>query len=358
MVDADGDGWWAGSDCDDSDPAVNPGAVEVCDGIDNNCDGTVDNNAGEAYYPDVDGDGYGDDDAMVLSCTPIPGLITTGGDCNDGDASVNPLGTEACNGLDDDCDGEVDEDCVLLDLKVFLDGPYSASTGLMSDGLRALGLVPTTEPYTGLGYSYIGTTATTTSPVVLATTGPDAIVDWVVVELRAGTDPTIVVASRCALLQRDGDVVDLDGINALSITSAPGNWYVALRHRNHLGVMTAVPFPLSNTPTTIDLRSAAEACFGPDARRTVSGTFPATTLWAGDVDRNNVVRYTGPANDRDPLLQAIGGAVPTNTTSGYLPQDVNMDGVVRYVGAANDRDPILQSVGGSVPTNTRLGTMH
>nr|MCU0320299.1 hypothetical protein [Flavobacteriales bacterium] len=115
---------------------------------------------------------------------------------------------------------------------------------------------------------------------------------------------------------------------------------------------------LSNTPTTIDLRSAAEACFGPDARRTVSGTFPATTLWAGDVDRNNVVRYTGPANDRDPLLQAIGGAVPTNTTSGYLPQDVNMDGVVRYVGAANDRDPILQSVGGSVPTNTRLGTMH
>jgi hypothetical protein len=357
MVDADADGWWAGSDCDDSDPAVNPGASEICDGIDNNCDGTADNNAGEAYYPDVDGDGYGDDDAMVLSCTPIPGLLTTGGDCNDGDASVNPLGTETCNGLDDDCDGEVDEDCVLLDLKVFLDGPYSASTGLMSDGLRALGLVPTTEPYTGLGYSYIGTTATTTSPVVLATTGPDAIVDWVVVELRAGTDPTIVVASRCALLQRDGDVVDLDGINALSIASAPGNWYVALRHRNHLGVMTAVPFLLSNTPTTIDLRSAAEACFGPDARRTVSGTFPATTLWAGDVDRNNVVRYTGPANDRDPLLQAIGGAVPTNTTSGYLPQDVNMDGVVRYVGAANDRDPILQSVGGSVPTNTRTGTM-
>lgn len=357
MVDADEDGWWAGIDCDDNNPSVHPGATEVCNGIDDDCDGTVDNNAGDAYYPDADGDGYGDTDALVLSCTPVPGLITQGGDCNDSDPAVNPLGTESCNGLDDDCDGTVDEDCVLLDLKVLLDGPYNPSTGLMNDGLRALGLVPTTEPYTALGYSYTGVSATTTSPVVLATTGPDAIVDWVVVELRAGTDPTVLVASRCALLQRDGDVVDLDGISPLSIAAVGAELYVALRHRNHLGVMTAVPFTLSNVPTTIDLRTGAEACFGADARRSVSGAFPATTLWTGDVDRNNVVRYTGPANDRDPLLQAIGGAVPTNTTAGYLPQDVNMDGVVRYVGAANDRDPILQTVGGSVPTNTRSGTL-
>ncbi len=357
MVDADEDGWWAGSDCDDNDPAVNPGASEVCNGVDDDCDGTVDNNTGDAYYPDADGDGFGDSDGMVLSCTPVPGFITQAGDCNDNDATVNPLGTETCNGLDDDCDGEVDEDCVLLDLKVLLDGPYSPSTGLMNDGLRALGLVPTTEPYSALGYSYTGGSATTTSAVVLATTGPDAIVDWVVVELRAGTDPTSVVHSRCALLQRDGDVVDLDGINPLSLQAAPGDLYVALRHRNHLGVMTAVPFLLSNTVTTIDLRTAAEACFGADARRSVSGAFPATTLWTGDVDRNNVVRYTGPANDRDPLLQAIGGSVPTNTTTGYLPQDVNMDGTVKYTGPANDRDPILQTVGGSVPTNTRSGTL-
>ncbi|WKZ64872.1 MAG: MopE-related protein [Flavobacteriales bacterium] len=109
MVDADGDGWWAGSDCDDANAAINPSAQETCDGIDNDCDGTVDDNAGDAYYPDADGDGFGDNDAMVLSCTPVPGLITQGGDCNDNDADVNPLGLELCNGLDDDCDGEVDE---------------------------------------------------------------------------------------------------------------------------------------------------------------------------------------------------------------------------------------------------------
>jgi hypothetical protein len=63
--------------------------------------------------------------------------------------------------------------------------------------------------------------------------------------------------------------------------------------------------------------------------------------------------YTGQANDRDPILGAIGGTVPTNTVTGYVPHDVNLDGVVRYTGATNDRDLILQVVGGVVPTNTR-----
>lgn len=108
MVDADGDGWWAGSDCNDSDRSINPGASELCNGSDDDCDGTVDNNAGDAYYPDVDGDGF-TTDAMVLSCTPVSGFITQGGDCNDNDPNVNPLGAELCNGLDDNCDGRVDE---------------------------------------------------------------------------------------------------------------------------------------------------------------------------------------------------------------------------------------------------------
>jgi hypothetical protein len=63
--------------------------------------------------------------------------------------------------------------------------------------------------------------------------------------------------------------------------------------------------------------------------------------------------YTGAGNDRDPVLQAIGGAVATNTQSGYLATDINLDGVVKYTGVRNDRDPILVSIGGVVPTNVR-----
>jgi hypothetical protein len=65
------------------------------------------------------------------------------------------------------------------------------------------------------------------------------------------------------------------------------------------------------------------------------------------------LKYTGTTNDRDPILLAIGGTLPTNTIAAYALEDVNMDGVVKYAGASNDRDPILVNVGGSVPTATR-----
>ena len=77
-------------------------------------------------------------------------------------------------------------------------------------------------------------------------------------------------------------------------------------------------------------------------------------LWSGNVVRDGALRYTGSGNDRDPILQAIGGSVPTATASGYGPGDVNMDGVVKYTGSGNDRDALLQNIGGSVPTQARM----
>ncbi|MCB0808631.1 MAG: hypothetical protein KDB96_05055, partial [Flavobacteriales bacterium] len=111
---------------------------------------------------------------------------------------------------------------------------------------------------------------------------------------------------------------------------------------------------LGYTPTTIDLAAAGTLMYGSDARISVTGTFPAEALWAGDVSFDGVVKYTGVANDRDPILLSIGGVVPTGTTTGYSAADVDLNGVVKYTGAGNDRDRLLQSVGGVVPTATRV----
>ena len=245
--------------------------------------------------------------------------------------------------------------CVQLAVRAMLEGPYTSATGLMNDALRGLPSFPLADPYPGIGYTHVGGgNDGAVAPAVLATAGNDAIVDWVLLELRDESTPATVQSSRSALVQRDGDVVELDGSSPVRFALPAGSYHVAVRHRNHLGVMTGGPIALAPTITAVDFTLPATSTFGTNARRSITGAFPAEALWAGDVTFDGEVKYTGPTNDRDPQLQAIGGSVPTNTATGYLPQDVNMDGVVRYVGAANDRDPILQTVGGSVPTNTRL----
>jgi hypothetical protein len=126
-ADGDGDGYGAGAailactqpantsttdnDCDDTNNAINPGALEVCNGIDDDCDGTADDGLTFlTYYVDADVDGFGDASATgVSSCNPIAGSVTNNGDCNDADNAIFPGATEICNSIDDDCDGSTDE---------------------------------------------------------------------------------------------------------------------------------------------------------------------------------------------------------------------------------------------------------
>ncbi len=98
-------------DCDDGDPLRFPGATELCDDVDQDCDGTVDEGAVPLdWYPDADGDGYGDPGtAPIASCTAIGGRAPNALDCDDGRGDVSPDGTETCDGADEDCDGTIDE---------------------------------------------------------------------------------------------------------------------------------------------------------------------------------------------------------------------------------------------------------
>ena len=185
----------------------------------------------------------------------------------------------------------------------------------------------------------------------LLVSGNDAIVDWVLVEIRDALVPANILTSRAALLQRDGDIVDLDGTSLVRVGVPAGNYHIAVRHRNHLGCMTASPVVVSPTMPLLDFSSTNTPTYGTEARKYSGGK---ELLWMGDVVWDRTLKYIGTTNDRDPILVRVGGLIPTNTALGYYPEDATLDGVVKYVGGSNDRDPILVNIGGSIPTATRV----
>ena len=109
VVDVDEDGFPEPVDCDDGNAAIHPGAIEVCDQIDNDCDGVVDTDVAEdvetgTFYADADDDGFGDPGQAVSACSAPPGFVEDDTDCDDARSDVFPGGVEVCDGVDNDCD--------------------------------------------------------------------------------------------------------------------------------------------------------------------------------------------------------------------------------------------------------------
>jgi hypothetical protein len=147
-----------------------------------------------------------------------------------------------------------------INLKAILAGPYVAADGLMHDSLRVLGYIPSSEPYTSGGFAVpiLCPSGETVAPGVFAVSGPNAIVDWVLVEARHASNPSTILANVRALIQRDGDIVTTDGQSAVFFTGlTEGNYYIAIKHRNHMGIMSASPVALiACNPGTLDLSNA------------------------------------------------------------------------------------------------------
>ncbi len=226
---------------------------------------------------------------------------------------------------------------VLLSPQVYLQGAMLGSTdGLMRDDLRQLGYLPTTSPY--------GDGEQVQIPSIFGAMIPESssIVDWIWVELRDATDNTVVVSGKSGLLRRDGMVINVRN-NPLEFTTPPGDYYVVIKHRNHLGIMSKDPVSLSGTAVIADFTTAAGiATFGTEAQTNFG--MPAGTLgmWAGDANGDGEVLMFGANNDplaiRDTILNDVSNSVNLliYNPTGYLTSDLYLDGEVKFSGSLND----------------------
>lgn len=250
--------------------------------------------------------------------------------------------------------------------KVYLQGPYNTTSNTMNDDLRQIvsgPLFPLDSPYDTMpDFTVVNNyvVESITAGVKNNSDPNNAIVDWIWLELRA-SDETTVVATRSALLQRDGDVVDMDGTSDVQFPDTyEGNYHLMVRHRNHLAAMTNSTVFLNDNSPLIDFSDPAlvtDGTTGTSARKLLETGPDIYGLWAGNVNQkdgnsNWWILYNGSKNDRAEILVKVGTSTPLNVVNGYFHQDVNMNGQTKYSGANNDRVIILNNVGVSDPLNS------
>ncbi len=342
----------------------------ILDGIeDANHNGSVDTGETDPVSADTDEDSLNDGQEDIN----FNGIVDPGesdprnpDDDNDGILTIDEDTNGNGNVLDDDTDLDgipdfMDPDpFAFIRMKAFLQGSFVSSTGLMNDVLRTTldsegrRYIPLTEPYTDLTmpngtkpFIHLGSGGETIQPSVLEVTGPNAIVDWVFLELRSKSTPANRLLTRAALIQRDGDVVDLDGVSPIVFKAKTDDYYVALRHRNHLGVMTAQPITVTrdkaNAPF-VDFTTPSAATYGTHAQKII-GNYKA--LWAGNANMDSKIVYQGSGADRDFIFFDV-FLDPLNTNNsfnfighGYKTSDTDLNGKYIFQGSGNDVDNLI-----------------
>lgn len=190
---------------------------------------------------------------------------------------------------------------------------------------------------------------------VFAVTGQDAIADWVYIELRSATSNSTVLGSRAALIQRDGDVVDLDGINGLKFPGmALNNYYITVKHRNHLSAMSKNAITPAEYAVLVDFTKPTFETYdkgqvgaydytGLAQKANVRNGYMA--LWAGDFDGNGKIKADNPNDDLNFLFNDV-FSYPSNTTGnvnfdfayGYLPGDYDLNAKAKFDNPNDDKN--------------------
>ena len=182
--------------------------------------------------------------------------------------------------------------------------------------------------------------------------------DWIFVELRDATDNTNIIESASAFLQRDGDIVNTDGVSLFEFSTTPDDYFISVKHRNHLGVMIANAKRLSPVATIVDFSKADNPItFGTNAQTDFGMPVNILGMWSGNVNSDDSLRFQGSGNDtnaiKDNVLADTGNTSNSNlhVFTGYNNGDVDLNGSIRFQGSGNDSNTIKDVVL-SHPDNT------
>ncbi|MEY3213701.1 MAG: hypothetical protein RIT28_4182 [Pseudomonadota bacterium] len=353
FVDLDADGFVSDEDCDDDNAAVNPAATETCDGVDQDCDGEIDEGAADAtaWPVDEDGDGYASATGAVIACEPPEGTPELLGDCDDDDdgvypgapedcgdgdlncdgepsdldtdgdgaidcedcgpddALISPDATETCDGVDQDCDGEIDEDAT--DASTF----YTDSDGDgFGDADAPLAACALTE-----GLSEDDTDCNDADAAV----NPDTACDYVVQIRAPGT-------TALTLISAEDTTVSLSGLSPVSLTAGNPAAMMVIAAGDYV-LRADAPF-LTNMVTT---SSGGDQLL---SARDLDGAYLSDTLytWAGE----HVWVVNPSASDIDVTLDLWDGSAWALVTADVVAAGASLsfsdlaDGVYRVTASA------------------------